>query len=68
MSDSAVMKLPYAINPLTALQVKLFADSADPASMLELAPKSAGPRVYDQPHVDAEGRHLRLPGVRCEFP
>ena len=44
------------------LKVKIFADGAEKAGMLEMAGKVLGSGADHQPHVDAQGRHLRLQG------
>ena len=44
-------------------KLKIFADGAALAPMLELA-KSPHRRLHDQPDADAQGRDQRLPRVR----
>ena len=51
-------------HPATRLRVKIFADGADKAGMLEMAAPALHRRLHHQPHADAQGRRRRLRGVR----
>ena len=55
-------KKEHAVRNATNLNVKLFADGADLASMVKLLRKPADQGLHDQPDADAQGRR---PGLRA---
>ena len=48
----------------STLRVKIFADGADKAGMLEMYRNPLHQGLHHQPDADAQGRHRRLPRVR----
>ena len=65
-ADMMTGKMAALCHDDASLRVKIFADGADRASILELAGNPLDPGLHHQSHADAQGRRHRLRDVRRE--